>query len=295
MDARPSGLPTHDVPEPWFPTDPRDEHADGLRVWRLRQSRFFRFLYADATEFFVNFRGTDVYAAWPDSSTLEDTSIYLLGPVLGFALRLRGIACLHASGIAIGGRAVALLGAGQSGKSTTAAAFAQLGYPVLTDDVAAIVERGGLPYLQPAYPQVRLWPDSVALLYGSEDALPPLTPTWAKRGLDLTRHGHSFSGEPLPLAAIYVLGNRQGEGEPYVEPLTGRERFPTLLAHSYVGYLLDRTMREQEFASLARLGTGIALRRVTRGDRPSDVFRLCSRILEDCEAIGCIASPTMAR
>lgn len=294
LEVRPFALSGDDVGEPWYPTAQHDTHADGLKVWRLVKERLFRLLYADGTEFFVNDSGTEIYANWPDSSTREDASIYLLGPVLGFALRLRGTPCLHASAVEIGGRAVALLGAGQAGKSTTAAAFARLGYPVLTDDVAPLLDRDGVPYLQPAYPQLRLWPDSAALLYGSEEALPRLTPTWSKRALDLASHGHTFQSEPLPLAAMYVLGDRADDSEPRVESLTGRERLRTLLAHSYVGYLLDRTMREQELASLARVGQRVVMRRVVAADDPRQVYRLCSRILEDCEAIGCTASPTTA-
>ena len=51
---------------------------------------------------------------------------------------------------------------------------------------SALVEYDGRVHVQPAYPQLRLWPDSVAMLYGAPDVLPPLTPTWDKRALALT-------------------------------------------------------------------------------------------------------------
>lgn len=290
MNTGPPQFPNDHFIESWYPTTQFDTHADGLRVWTVGTGRLFRLLYADGTEFFIDRLGTEIYAIWPESSTAEDTAIYLLGPVFGFALRLRGIACLHASAIEIDGAAVALVGAGQAGKSTTAAAFASMGYRVLTDDIAPVLERSGRPYLQPAYPQLRLWPDSVALLYGSEDALPMLTPSWAKRALTL----RTFQNEPLPLAAIYVLSGRNGS-EPRIEPLSGRERLRTLVAHSYVGYLLDRTMREQEFASLTAVGSRVVMRRVVAAESASQVFGLCARIVEDWEAIGCTPSPITAR
>jgi hypothetical protein len=278
-----------------YPRDGDDEHGDGLRVWRLEDGARFRFRYRDGTEFLIDRAGTEIHASWPAESTLEDTSIYLLGPVLGFALRLRGIPCLHASAIDVAGQAVALLGGAQAGKSTTAAAFARLGHGVLTDDVAAILEGTGSPCIQPAYSQLRLWPDSAALLFGSEDALPCLTPTWSKRALNLERHGHTFRAEPLPLAAIYLLGDRTPTAGTQIEPVPVREALRTLLAHSYVGYLLDRERREQEFVSFARLAAAVPLRRVIAPDDRSEIFNLCSRILEDCEAIRCTASPTTAR
>src|SRR5271156_6758875 len=79
-----------------------------------------------------------------------------------------------------------------AGKSTTAAAFARRGFAILSDDVSALWDCRPPFLLQPAYPQLRLWPSSVRLLFGADDALPPLTPNWDKRGLDLSTPVHRF-------------------------------------------------------------------------------------------------------
>src|SRR5215469_301127 len=63
--------------------------------------------------------GAEVRARWAAASTFEDAVTYLLGPVLGFVLRLRGRTCLHASAVAVGGQAIALAGSSGAGKSTT--------------------------------------------------------------------------------------------------------------------------------------------------------------------------------
>ena len=63
-------------------------------------------------------------------------------------------------------RAAVLAGPPGAGKSTLAAAFARFGYAVLSDDVAVLEQLEGALHVQPAYPQLRLWPDSVALLFG---------------------------------------------------------------------------------------------------------------------------------
>jgi len=278
----------------WYVGDQRDESIPSLRVWRLAGGAYFRLLYGDGVEFIVSRDGGDVWVTWPDSSTLEDATTYLLGPVLGFVLRLRGITCLHASAVAVGDHAIALLGPAQAGKSTTAATFCGMGYPVLADDVVALTERDGV-LAQPAYPQLRLWPESVELLYGAADALPRLTPTWDKRALDLTQNGGGFQPQPLPLAAIYVLGERSSDPEPRIEGLRGRESLMTLVANTYVGYLLDAAMREHEFESLGRLIASVPVRRIVPPADPARISRLCRHILTDCEALGCTASPTMAR
>jgi hypothetical protein len=296
FDALPVWPTIHDFPDDlWYVSDPVVGNTSGLRVWKLADDAYFRLLYGDGTEFIVDGAGREIWATWPDSSTLEDTATYLLGPVLAFVLRRRGLTCLHASVVAFGDRAIVLMGPAEAGKSTTAAVFATLGYPVLADDVAALVEQDGTLHVLPAYPQLRLWADSVALLYGSADALPLLTPTWDKRALDLTQHGLVFQKAPLPLAAIYVLGGRCTGGEPRVEPLYGREILRTLLGNTYVGYLIDASKHGEEFAMLARVAARVPVRRVILPAAPTHVAQVCAVILEDCEASGCIPSPATAR
>jgi hypothetical protein len=296
LGARPEWPTIRDFPDDfWYSSDANGEDAPGLRVWRLPDEAYFRLLYGDGTEFIVDGAGREVWATWPESSSLEDTATYLLGPVLAFVLRRRGHTCLHASVVAVGDRAIALMGPAESGKSTTAAAFATLGYPVLADDVAALVEQDGALHVLPAYPQLRLWADSVEFLYGAADALPLLTPTWDKRALDLGQHGLVFQRTPLPLAAIYVLAERCGGAAAGVEPIHGREILRTLLGNSYVGYLLDEARHREEFAILARVASNVPVRRAALPRAPAHVSQLCAVILEDCEASGCIPSPTMAR
>jgi hypothetical protein len=194
---------------------------------------YFRLRYADGTEFVIDDAARHIAATWQSPCTLEDAATYLLGPVMGFVLRRRGRTCLHGSAVAIADRAVAFIGAPYSGKSTLAAAFSQCGHFVLTDDVLPLDERADTIYATPAYPQLRLWPDSVALLFGNSDALPPMTPTWDKRGLDLTET-NAFQARPLPLAAVYVLDPQDGSAPPRIEPLQGRETVVSLLANTYV-------------------------------------------------------------
>jgi hypothetical protein len=256
-----------------------------LKVWLLG-SHYFRLRYCDGTEFILNKSGTRVWATWPPPLTLEDTATYLLGPVLGFILRLRGTVCLHASAVAVGDQAIALLGPAGAGKSTTAAAFAGLGYPVLTDDVVSLSEKNGALVVEPAYPRLRLWPTSVEALYGRHDALPLLTPTWEKRYLDLTADDYKFQNTALPLRAIYLLGPREpGVGRPVVRPVSAADGFTCLLQNTYVNYLLDRGMRATEFKILSQAADRTALRRLIPPDSLSALTDLCHAILDDYRSL----------
>ena len=268
---------------PWY-ASPAANPAEppALVVRRPAGGRYFHFRYGDATEFVVDRGGAHVWSTWPAAATLADTATYLLGPVLGLVLRLRGVVCLHASAVAVGGRALALFGRAGAGKSTLAAAFARRGDVVLTDDVAPLEPDGDRFRVRPGYPQLRLWPDSVRLLYGDADALPPLTPTWEKRGLDLTRPGYRFAARPLPLAAVYVLGERREADAPRVEELPAAGRLVTLAQNTYVNYLLDREMRAAEFEALGRLVATTPMRRAVAHADPARVGELCEAIIADC-------------
>ena len=178
-----------------------------LRVGMLPGRDYFVFFYSDGVRFAVERRGHEVWGDWPENYTLEDACTYLLGPVIGFVLRLRGMTCLHASAVAVGQHAIALVGFPGAGKSTTAAAFARCGFSVIADDVVALAENGDKFLVQPGYPRVNLWPDSVRALFGSEEALPQITPTWDKRYMALGENGLGFVANPLPLGASTFWAN----------------------------------------------------------------------------------------
>ena len=229
----------------------------------------------------VDSRGAEVWADWRDTLSVEDAVSFVIGSALGFVLRLRGITCLHGSAIAIGDAAVALVGPSGSGKSSTAAGFARLGYAVLSDDILALGEAGAAFVVEPAFPRVRLWPQSARSLFGSWDALPRVTPNWDKCQLDLEKHGFAFQSKPLPLAAIYFLDERSaGNGIPRIEPVSAAEALIALVADSHATEFVDPPQRAAEFDVLARVLRKVPARRVMPC---ADL----ARIPELCEAIAC--------
>lgn len=287
-----------DSSEPW-PLHVASSVTDGsgaplLEVRRRSDGGAFRFDYRDGTRFWVDGDGSEVRGTWASASTLEDTAVYLLGPVMGFVLRLRGRVPLHASAVALGGGrgAVAFAGTAGAGKSTLAAAFAQRGLGVLTDDIAVVREPsaedprdgGEGPWIEPDIPRLRLWPESADLLFGDREALPALTPNWDKRSFALGPG--SFESKPRRLAAIYLLDPQAGDGvEP--GPLSPREALMALVANTYATRLLDRGMRRAELELLARVVSSVPVRRLHRdGRRPEALCRAVLGELASAEASG---------
>jgi len=257
-----------------------------LRAGVLPGGEYFGFFYSDGARFAVERKGREVWADWPENYALEDACTYLLGPVMGYVLRLRGITSLHASAVVVGDFAVAFVGGPGAGKSTTAAAFARYGFPALSDDVVALTERDGRVFAEPGYPRLNLWPDSVRALFGSEEASPRITPTWGKRYLPLAENGYRFTSEALPLGAIYVLEARYGDlMYPVLNDLACGEAITTLVANTYVNYLLDREMRRQEFDVLGRLVAQVPIRRVLLPADPSRLAGVCQAIAADAECL----------
>jgi len=253
---------------------------------KLDNGNFYRFTYADKTEFVVDRAGREIWTTWLEPLTLEDTATYLLGPVMGFVLLLRGLVCLHASAIVVNGAAVAFVGPAGSGKSTTAAAFATRGFSVLAEDVVTLDDRNDRFFVWPAYPCIRLWPASAATLYGSQSALPPLTPNWDKCYLDLTQSAGQFEGEPRRLTAIYLLEERSDDPHaPFVQPLDAAAGMISLVANTYGTKLLDKQMRAREFDLLSRVLAHVPLRRVTPHTDASRLTELCDCLLSDFERL----------
>ena len=258
-----------------------NQNSDGqpiLRACKLGDSHF-GFFYADGARFAVKLDGREIWADGPADYALEDTATYLVGPVMGFVLRLHGILPLHACAVAMRDQAIALVGDQGAGKSTTAAAFARQGYAVLSEDLAAVAESGSQLMVQPGYPRVNLWPESAEALFGGAHQLPPVTPTWGKHFLALDPPNHHFQSEPLPLGSIFILRERDANSAaPRIEKVSAAQAMTTLVANTYGNYLLDAEMRKTEFEQLGRLLRKTPVYQVWPSDNPSRVYELCEAI-----------------
>jgi hypothetical protein len=175
-----------------------------------------------------------------------------------------------------------VVGPSGSGKSSTAAGFARLGYALLTDDLIALRESDAGFGVEPAFPRVHLWPQSARSMFGSWDALPRITPNWDKRRLDLDDQGFRFQRSALPLAAIYFLGDRGAAGDtPRIEAVSPAHALIALVSDSHATEFVDPPQRAAEFDALARLLARVPSRRVTPSEDLARIPELCEAIVRD--------------
>jgi hypothetical protein len=264
-----------------------DSGESALRIWKTANGGFLRLDYFDGIQFWLDPRGTCVWSVWPATQSIEDIATYLLGPVLGLLLRLRGIPCLHASAVVFADSAVAFVGSEGKGKSTTAAALASRGRAVISDDIVALVEREGSFFVLPAYPYLSLWPESVKMLYGPEKKLPGFSVSYDKQQLLLGENRLGFQKEEMPLGAVFLLGERLADpAAPFVETLPAREILVALVANSYATNMLDPRMRAHEFEVLGRLIRTVPVWRLQPHEDGSRIGRLCDLIDGICHELG---------
>jgi len=256
-----------------------------LRIWRATDGTYLRLAYFDGTQFWLDQKGSHVWATWSDNLTAEDAASYLLGPVLGLLLRLRGMTCLHASAMVIGECAVAFVGPAGAGKSTTAAALARRGHAVLSDDVATLAENNGSFFVYPGYPYLSLWPESMESLYGSAEAFPRFSQNYQKRCLSLKKNELLFEERPIPLAAVYILSERRCDPAPILVDMSPQTAFFALIANTFATNVLDGPARAKEFELLGRLVPRVAVRRLHAHEEARRLPDLCERICDDVQGI----------
>jgi hypothetical protein len=256
-----------------------------LQIWRDAASGHYCFRYSEGFTFAIDGGGQRIWAQWEAPVTLEDVAAFLLGQIFAFALHLRGYVCLHASAVAVEGKAVLFAGEPGMGKSSTAAAFAEQGFALVADDVAGIRrDGGGRLVVAPSFPLMRLWPDAVEFLYGKGSAgeLPRVQPGEDKRLVRLERSAGKFQGENAPLGAIYLLGARSGEATaPRTEKIEDAGRLIQLLANAYVSPALGWEQRAEEFRLLGEICRSVPVRWLTASSDPKRLRRLCELVVEE--------------
>jgi len=240
--------------------------AEGIVEFRVPQTAAFRI---------TDGRRIEVYAG--PGADEDRIRLYVLGTCMGAALLQRRILPLHGSVVTRNGRAYAIVGDSGAGKSTLSAALIERGFRLVTDDVAAIVfDERGTPLVMPAYPQQKLWQESLNRLQIAGSGLRPLFERETKFAVSADG---AFWPEPVPLVHIYELVQSDGL-KPALLPIVRLERCFTLYRHTFRRSLIVPSgLAAWHFETSARLAEKTGMYRLLR---PAKVFaaRESARLIE---------------
>lgn len=215
----------------------------------------------------------------------SDIESHFVGPVLSFILRLRGVVCLHSSVVGLDGKAIAFPGHATAGKSTIAAGMADAGAEILADDIAVLCPKDGAFFVQSGYSKIRLRPQAAAFLTNNTESLPMVYSYRESRYASLENTG-KFQTEPLPLAAIYVLGDfRNDYMEPFIKPVESHEKMIYLIQNTSGSYVVNGDSRAKEFRVLAEIAKTIPIRKLHYAHDITTLPKQCEIIIEDFRKI----------
>lgn len=244
----------------WESPEPGPSGAPDTRL--ERRGPWWRMSFNGVGDFWIGqARVVAVPAPGADPELVE---LRLLGPVLAFCLELRGVVTLHASAVAVDGRAVAFLATHGGGKSSLAAASMRQGADLLTDDLLALDVEDGAVRARPGYPQMRMWPAAAEHFTGAVERWPRVLSGMGKRRIEVGEGGFgAFQPAPVPLAAILLPEHRADAAEVCLEPVAPAAAVMALLAGSYLPRLAPAAgLHERRLALLGRLVEAVPVRRL---------------------------------
>lgn len=218
------------------------------------------FTTAAGAEFSVDQTGLAVGCRFAEGTWPGIASEAFVRRVLPRIVQLRGRTVLHAAALDTGAGVVLLCGDSGAGKSTLAASLnQQLGWDILSDDMAVLEDQSEAFQVHPAGNAVSLWADSQAVLAGGFEKVEPLAVYEAK-----------FRCQPPPptrsagqtLRAVYHLTASEPDRGPAVRvtELSPMERLALLARQTIRFNPADRQAEARTFQDLGRLGRRMPIR-----------------------------------
>jgi hypothetical protein len=240
-------------------------------------------------EFVLSDGARKMWVSWSEEAPVAEVLSLLFNTMLAWAARFAGRICLHASVVALDGRAIAFVAPSGSGKSTIAASLIEGGYAGMSDDAAALCWHGGRFLVYPGLPQV-------GLRAGSLEALPRFraensVATDDKRRFtllanDVTQHLR-FQDRALPLRAIYFLRRSALYSDPEIVAAQPADSLAVLMGSLYPSSTRpsSRANAERQFSRLASVVQTVSCRHLTIPDTLSKLPSTVEKVSEDFVAL----------
>src|SRR5690625_3370209 len=207
-------------------------------------------------------KGKEIFVSPITGSAEDQVRIFILGTCMGVILMQRNILPLHGSAIVIDEKAYAIVGDSGAGKSTLASAFLKRGYQLLSDDVIPItLTEDDIPIVTPAYPQQKLWLESLNEFGIESKSLRPLIDRETKFAVPVL---DQFFAKPAVLAGIFEL-TRIDDDDIIVSQIQSLEGLSTLFYHTYRNFLVERMdMMEWHFNITAKMMDHLNIYQISR-------------------------------
>ncbi len=218
----------------------------------------------------------------PDA-TPERALDFLRGTPLALLCHRWGLVPFEAVAVAIDGRAVLLGGGPGCGKSTLALALRRHGGRLLADGLCALDARDpAAPVIWPAFPQMRLWPDSLAAL----DVPEPQGPRTPGGRANLACEDW-FDPEPRPVGALALLQTTRGGLATEATRRRGLGAFTAVMNLRALADVARQVFDDQARLDLmARLASRLAVIEFWTPPEVSQAAEAPPRLLEALSALG---------
>lgn len=196
----------------------------------------------------VSFRISEQSIDYQSESNLPDglLRVFILSEAIGIVLFLKGYFLLHGSAVEINRHSTVFLGLPGAGKSTTVAAYAVKGYPIISDDLVAIELENSLPKVIRAFSEIKIWKDTAQLLGLDTQSLQP---AWeGKEKYILKPAENQDINEKSEVDIIVILRRPFSRIKGEIE---GLEKITTLISYFPLPHQLLSGARHQQYFQLA--------------------------------------------
>lgn len=230
-------------------------------------------------------KGKEILVDILDNADEASALLFIFGTGMGAILHQRGHLVLHANAVLVEDQLILIIGDSGAGKSTIAAAFHKLGYPVISDDVVAI--HSGLR-VAGGFPQIKLCLDTLEKLNIDKNGLNRIS---SKTGLEIEKFSlplHPIElKKPLPIAAIYILETSKDNSDNRIQfrPLTGIAKFNNLKRYTYKKALLNGLGLEANHLEISSaLANNLNIVKIIRPKDRFSIDEIIAQIHQDLES-----------
>ena len=260
-----------------------DDGKSWFSIHTMDDSHVFH--YGKIVDFYIT--SDTIIAHLLDPAYYYMVEIMLLGEIFSLWLELQGIPTIHASAAVVDNNAIAFLSSSKGGKSGLAAAFAQQGYQILTDDVLPVEDRHEHFMGRPGYPAMRMWPDQAGHFFGEYENLEIVHPDFSKRRIPVGPEGiGTFCIEEKPLKAIYLPQRLDPDSDITIEPLSKKNALFALIQNSFTAGLIELLgLQPQRMNFFSRMVMQVPVRRLNYPEGFHHLSRVVDVVLEDIESL----------